>query len=95
MDNGELIRCLQYLEEKYPQHPLLPQDVQRKAVNHQVIRIASFYHLWLVNCAYFSFQFTFKENQECGVRVLTIFIFTYPDEPKICFAIKAIKWWYL
>ncbi|KAJ9541095.1 hypothetical protein OSB04_027601 [Centaurea solstitialis] len=26
---------LLYLEEKYPQHPLLPQDLARKAINYQ------------------------------------------------------------
>ncbi|KAG5525655.1 hypothetical protein RHGRI_032080 [Rhododendron griersonianum] len=27
---------LLYLEEKYPQHPLLPRDLQRRAINYQV-----------------------------------------------------------
>ncbi|KAJ0796247.1 putative glutathione transferase [Helianthus annuus] len=26
-----------YLEEKYPQHPLLPRDLVKKAINYQVI----------------------------------------------------------
>ncbi|KAE9446180.1 hypothetical protein C3L33_21921, partial [Rhododendron williamsianum] len=26
---------LMYLEEKYPQHPLLPRDLQRRAINYQ------------------------------------------------------------
>jgi len=26
-----------YLEDKYPEPPLLPQDLQKKALNHQVI----------------------------------------------------------
>uniref|UniRef100_A0A7C8Z852 glutathione transferase n=1 Tax=Opuntia streptacantha TaxID=393608 RepID=A0A7C8Z852_OPUST len=28
-----------YLEEKYPQHPLLPQNLQKKALNYQVANI--------------------------------------------------------
>ncbi|XP_022895614.1 glutathione S-transferase zeta class-like [Olea europaea var. sylvestris] len=27
---------LLYLEEKYPQHPLLPKDLQKRALNYQV-----------------------------------------------------------
>ncbi|XP_028098293.1 glutathione S-transferase zeta class-like [Camellia sinensis] len=27
---------LMYLEEKYPQHPLLPHDLQRRGINYQV-----------------------------------------------------------
>ena len=30
---------LQYLEEKYPSHSLLPQDLTRRAINYQVKRI--------------------------------------------------------
>ncbi|XP_061988404.1 glutathione S-transferase 2-like isoform X3 [Rosa rugosa] len=30
---------LLYLEEKYPQHPLLPKDLQRKAINFQAANI--------------------------------------------------------
>ncbi|KAF9608069.1 hypothetical protein IFM89_005984 [Coptis chinensis] len=30
-----------YLEDKYPQHPLLPQDLQKKAVNLQAANIVS------------------------------------------------------
>ncbi|KAK9928620.1 hypothetical protein M0R45_025745 [Rubus argutus] len=30
---------LLYLEEKYPQHPLLPQDLQKKAINFQAANI--------------------------------------------------------
>ncbi|KAF5204803.1 Glutathione s-transferase, partial [Thalictrum thalictroides] len=32
---------LLYLEDKYPQHPLLPQDLQKKAINLQVANIVS------------------------------------------------------
>ncbi|KAJ6700497.1 S-CRYSTALLIN-RELATED [Salix koriyanagi] len=28
-----------YLEEKYPQHPLLPSDLQKKALNHQASNV--------------------------------------------------------
>ncbi|KAJ0491056.1 putative glutathione transferase [Helianthus annuus] len=27
---------IMYLEEKYPQHPLLPRDLAKKAINYQV-----------------------------------------------------------
>ncbi|KAL8541891.1 hypothetical protein ACS0TY_002947 [Phlomoides rotata] len=30
---------LLYLEEKYPQHPLLPQDLQKKALNYQAANV--------------------------------------------------------
>ncbi|KAK6143800.1 hypothetical protein DH2020_024148 [Rehmannia glutinosa] len=30
-----------YLEEKYPQHPLLPQDLQKKALNYQAAVLVS------------------------------------------------------
>ncbi|GMP88207.1 hypothetical protein CsSME_00040277 [Camellia sinensis var. sinensis] len=30
-----------YLEEKYPQHPLLPRDLQRRGINYQAANIAS------------------------------------------------------
>ncbi|XP_078429202.1 glutathione S-transferase zeta class-like [Wolffia australiana] len=30
-----------YLEEKYPQHPLLPQDLLKKAINYQVANVVS------------------------------------------------------
>lgn len=32
---------LLYLEEKYPQHPLLPCDLQKKAINYQAANIVS------------------------------------------------------
>ncbi|XP_024974765.1 glutathione S-transferase zeta class-like [Cynara cardunculus var. scolymus] len=32
---------LLYLDEKYPQYPLLPQDLSRKAINYQVASIVS------------------------------------------------------
>ncbi|XP_058188469.1 glutathione S-transferase 2-like isoform X4 [Rhododendron vialii] len=32
---------LLYLEEKYPQHPLLPRDLQRRAINYQAANIVS------------------------------------------------------
>jgi len=32
---------LMYLEEKYPQHPLLPRDLQRRAINYQAANIVS------------------------------------------------------
>ncbi|KAF9690348.1 hypothetical protein SADUNF_Sadunf01G0186300 [Salix dunnii] len=39
--DGEIViadsfAILMYLEEKYPQHPLLPTDLQKKALNYQV-----------------------------------------------------------
>ncbi|BBG96270.1 glutathione S-transferase zeta 1 [Prunus dulcis] len=36
-----LIVSLHYLEDKYPQHPLLPQDLQKKAINYQAANIVS------------------------------------------------------
>ncbi|XP_059652167.1 glutathione S-transferase zeta class-like [Cornus florida] len=32
---------LMYLEEKYPQHPLLPRDLQKRAINYQAANIVS------------------------------------------------------
>ncbi|KAL5856384.1 hypothetical protein ACOSQ3_003842 [Xanthoceras sorbifolium] len=32
---------LMYLEEKYPQHPLLPSDLKKKAINYQAANIVS------------------------------------------------------
>ncbi|XP_028091401.1 glutathione S-transferase 2-like [Camellia sinensis] len=32
---------LMYLEEKYPQHPLLPRDLQRRGINYQAANIVS------------------------------------------------------
>lgn len=42
----------QYLEEKYPQHPLLPQHLHKKAINFQVKLLSYFY----VAFPLFSFQ---------------------------------------
>ncbi|KAL5982790.1 Glutathione S-transferase zeta-1 [Asimina triloba] len=39
VDEGKVIAdslaIILYLEEKYPQHPLLPQDIHKKAINFQ------------------------------------------------------------
>ncbi|KAK9054808.1 hypothetical protein SSX86_025887 [Deinandra increscens subsp. villosa] len=32
---------MQYLEEKYPQHPLLPHDLKKKAINYQAASIVT------------------------------------------------------
>lgn len=32
---------LMYLKEKYPQHPLLPFDLKRKAINYQAANLVS------------------------------------------------------
>ncbi|KAL8205973.1 hypothetical protein R6Q57_009524 [Mikania cordata] len=32
---------IMYLEEKYPQHPLLPRDLKKKAINYQAANIVS------------------------------------------------------
>ncbi|KAG8651729.1 hypothetical protein MANES_06G016600v8 [Manihot esculenta] len=32
---------LMYLDEKYPQHPLLPRDLHKKAINYQAANIVS------------------------------------------------------
>ncbi|PWA56425.1 glutathione S-transferase 1 [Artemisia annua] len=32
---------LMYLEEKYPQHPLLPKDLEKRAINYQAANIVS------------------------------------------------------
>lgn len=32
---------LMYLEEKYPQHPLLPRDLEKRAINYQAANIVS------------------------------------------------------
>ncbi|KAL2513849.1 Glutathione S-transferase Z1 [Forsythia ovata] len=34
---------LLYLEEKYPQHPLLPKDLQKRALNYQAANLVSSY----------------------------------------------------
>ncbi|PNX74276.1 glutathione S-transferase zeta clasS-like protein, partial [Trifolium pratense] len=33
--------CTQYLEDKYPQHPLLPTDIHKRAINFQAVSIVS------------------------------------------------------
>ncbi|XP_073219983.1 glutathione S-transferase zeta class-like [Cicer arietinum] len=33
---------IMYLEDKYPQHPLLPTDIHKRAINFQVVTIALF-----------------------------------------------------
>lgn len=37
---------MQYLEDKYPEPPLLPHDLQKKALNHQVMMdsVTHFFH---------------------------------------------------
>ncbi|XP_011028461.1 PREDICTED: glutathione S-transferase zeta class-like isoform X2 [Populus euphratica] len=42
--DGEIVisdsfAILMYLEEKYPQHPLLPSDLQKKALNYQAANV--------------------------------------------------------
>ncbi|KAI7744552.1 hypothetical protein M8C21_028752 [Ambrosia artemisiifolia] len=32
---------LMYLDEKYPQHPLLPHDLRKRAINYQVANLVS------------------------------------------------------
>ncbi|CAM8900633.1 hypothetical protein QQ045_011044 [Rhodiola kirilowii] len=44
--DGEIVisdsfAIIMYLEEKYPQHPLLPTDLQKKAINYQAANIVS------------------------------------------------------
>ncbi|KDO53851.1 hypothetical protein CISIN_1g036651mg [Citrus sinensis] len=36
-----LFAILMYLEEKNPQHPLLPSDLKRKAINYQAAYLVS------------------------------------------------------
>ncbi|KAG9135108.1 hypothetical protein Leryth_011605 [Lithospermum erythrorhizon] len=36
---ADSLAILMYLEEKYPQHPLLPQDLQKRTLNFQVANI--------------------------------------------------------
>ncbi|CAL5411684.1 unnamed protein product [Camellia sinensis] len=38
---------LMYLEEKYPQHPLLPRDLQRRGINYQENLIKISYKCWV------------------------------------------------
>ncbi|KAG2684301.1 hypothetical protein I3760_10G070700 [Carya illinoinensis] len=36
---ADSLAIIMYLEEKYPQHPLLPQDLQKRGINYQVANI--------------------------------------------------------
>lgn len=36
---SDSLAILLYLEEKYPEHPLLPRDLQRRAINYQAANI--------------------------------------------------------
>lgn len=36
---ADSLAILTYLEEKFPQHPLLPRDLQKKVINHQAANI--------------------------------------------------------
>ncbi|KAK9213693.1 hypothetical protein WN944_005678 [Citrus x changshan-huyou] len=38
---SDAFAILMYLEEKYPQHPLLPSDLKRKAINYQAANLVS------------------------------------------------------
>jgi maleylacetoacetate isomerase len=38
---ADSLAILMYLEEKYPQHPLLPRDLQRRAINYQAANIVA------------------------------------------------------
>ncbi|KAI4296119.1 hypothetical protein L6164_036104 [Bauhinia variegata] len=38
---ADSLAILMYLEEKYPQHPLLPHDIQKRAINFQAANIVS------------------------------------------------------
>uniref|UniRef100_A0A7N0VLG2 glutathione transferase n=1 Tax=Kalanchoe fedtschenkoi TaxID=63787 RepID=A0A7N0VLG2_KALFE len=46
LEDGDIVICdslaiIIYLEDKYPQHPLLPTDRQKKAINYQAASIVS------------------------------------------------------
>ncbi|KAJ0581424.1 putative glutathione transferase [Helianthus annuus] len=41
-----------YLEEKYPQHPLLPRDLVKKAINYQVISFGFLFSLKTHTCTH-------------------------------------------
>ncbi|KAK2993632.1 hypothetical protein RJ640_019272, partial [Escallonia rubra] len=38
---SDSLAIIMYLEEKYPQHPLLPHDLQQRAINYQAANIVS------------------------------------------------------
>ncbi|XP_059652154.1 glutathione S-transferase zeta class-like isoform X2 [Cornus florida] len=38
---ADSLAIILYLEEKYPQHPLLPHDIQKRAINYQAANIVS------------------------------------------------------
>ncbi|KAK3031337.1 hypothetical protein RJ639_035243 [Escallonia herrerae] len=38
---SDSLAIIMYLEEKYPQHPLLPRDLQQRAINYQAASIVS------------------------------------------------------
>lgn len=51
----ELHLIMQYLEEKYPQNPLLPQNFQKRGLNYQVLltlSFLSFLYWWLICAVY-------------------------------------------
>ncbi|XP_059652161.1 glutathione S-transferase zeta class-like isoform X2 [Cornus florida] len=57
---------LMYLEEKYPQHPLLPRDLQKRAINYQAANIVSSSIQPLLNLAVLKY---IEENVNADARV--------------------------